>query len=359
MVHPKFVKRCCLIFVLMGLLGFFLVACQTDSRDSELANLEHAILEIGEQCENSIVVIDTRINGKQSDPEDNCECTGRIGSGFVYRNDGYIITTDGVLQDAKDYIVITQNGQSYHAELVGCDFETNLAVLFVKELQANPIPLPQEDTPNGCIGIMLGNTFYSNGLACSMGLVNQTWITGGDFLDHHLLSIHVSAPEVNSGTPVVDARGQLVGVAEGHLADKECIWTLIPASTIRSVADRLIARGDIPRGWFGVIADQRCQNDSIADLLHQWKGNGAVITDVIPESPAAKCNITPGDVVVKINQTEISGSNDLRRAITAIEPGSSVRVEVVRNGKTLTLETELEKLVVKSDRVRRYPGRTV
>ncbi|MBU1650726.1 S1C family serine protease [bacterium] len=351
--------KICAVIAFSGLLGLALIGCQSDPQQNSLAALEHSILEIGESCENSIVVIDTRQREGDSESPDSCNHAGRIGSGFVYRIDGYIVTTDGVLEGALDYTVTTQSGKQYRARLIGRDFETNIAVLKVDDLNLDPIPLTENDSSNGCIGILMGNTYYSNGLSCSLGLVNRTWITGGDFLDNKLYSMHIAIADVNGGAPVVDSRGRLIGITEGHLAGKECQWTLIPSSTVRAVADHLIDHGDIPRGWFGIVSDPRCENKQIANLLQQWKGRGTVVSEVVPQSPADRCAIAVGDVIVRFNQDEINCSSDLRGLVTASKPGSEVTLQIVRDGQRITVETELEALAVKPDRKRRCSGRTV
>jgi serine protease Do len=244
-------------------------------------------------------------------------------------------------------------GDRIPAIVAGKDFETNIALIRVEHDDLKPLPLISSAVTNGSLGILLGNTYYSEGMACGWGILNQTWIGGGDFLDDKLLSIHIDWPGLHSGTPVLDVNGDLIGIAEGHLETFETAWTIIPAKTISIVAEKLILGGSIERGWLGIRSNPVCPRENTARLMKQWKGKGAVVSSLVTDSPADQAGFAVGDVVTEVNGERILCISDLRRMLTAMTPGTRVVVAVNRDGETFTVEIVLGLVPDDSQRQRR------
>ncbi len=341
-------------------LSFGLSGCQKSSSEpNSLVAFQDALLEIGQQCEMGIVIIDAGMNESEAEVHENDAQCHRIGSGFIYSSDGYIVTTDGVCGTGDVMTVIMQDNQNFSATVIGSDFETNIAVLKIDRRDLSAIPLYNGNVQPGCLGIMIGNTYYSQGLTCALGTIGQTWIGGGDFLDNKLYSISVAPMEVSSGTPVVDIHGSLVGIAEGHMDGQEAIWTVIPAVTIREVADRLIENGQIERGWLGIISDPICPEHEIEALVYAWKGKGAVVSSIVPDSPASLAGLHAGDVIRGFNDQSVVCISDLRRKLTPLPQGTKTILEISRNGEDMTIELNLDKLNCEPDRKRRSLSRSV
>ncbi len=344
--------------VLLAAVSFGFQGCQTSNDVDTLTALQNEIQNIGMQCGGGIVVINASLNQPHSQEGEHHQCKHRIGSGFVFRSDGIIVTTDGLLGDAETFQVITQSNHRFDAELVGRDFETNIAVLKIDTTGLTPLTFPDRKTSAGCFGIMIGNTFYSQGLTCGWGLINQTWIGGSDFLDDKLLSMHLNWPDVHSGTPVMDVDGRLIGIAEGCMAEMNSAWTIIPSSTVSRVAEKLLNEGEIQRGWLGIKSDPICPERQILALLNDWKGKGAVVSNIISGSPAERAAIIPGDIIVKLNNSPIKCISDLRRKVTEIRPDTNVIIEIIRKGEDIEVEVNLDPLTNTPDRGRRSLSRS-
>ena len=334
------------------------IGCQTNSDRYTLEAIEKSIGAVIRKAEDGVVVIDLVTPSQETSPSDTGNSEHRYGSGFVYRTDGYIVTTDGLLGSAEDSWVLTQKGDRLPATVVGRDFETNIAVLKVEGDGLQALPLADSIAMNGCLGIMTANTYYSEGLSCSWGMVNQTWMGGGDFLDHKLLTIHIHWPEVHSGTPVLDSQGRLIGITEGHLENTRCTWTIIASKTITEVAERLIAEGSITRGWLGLRSNPVCPVKKTSRLMKQWKGKGAVVSSIVPNSPADRAGIQVGDAILRCDGTPILCISDLRRMITVRSPGTNVVLDINRDGEEITLEITLSTLIVDPERQRRSVRRS-
>lgn len=355
-VKPHYVR---IALGILSLIAFALLisSCNSNPPESNLEALERDLTRISMECGNSVVVVDARPSDHEAEEADSGECKHRIGSGFIYRSDGYIVTTDAVLGEAENIKIITQDGVEHPATLVGRDFETNIAVLKTAVRDFTPISLPEQDNSSNCVGLMIGNTYFSEGIICSWGLLNRTRIGGGDFLDHKLFSMHIAVPEVPSGTPIVDARGDLFGITEGHLEDDKYVWTIIPAATITSVAQRLIADGAIQRGWLGIKSDQQCTRSDIVNLIQEWKGKGVVISDVLADSPAEKARLQSGDIISAVDDTPVTCVYTLREKITSLAPGTDVVLKLIRGGEEMTVKCTLGTLTIQPDRHRRCPNR--
>ncbi len=338
-------------------LGTAFYGCRSNPPENSLQAVEKAILEIGDQSRDAVVVVEAFVPDATSADADSSAVRKRLGSGFVYRSDGIIVTTDAVLDGAAEVKIITQEGDELPARVLGRDFETNLSVLQVSTRNLRPLQLIEEDIPAGCLAIAVGNTYYSQGLACSWGLVNRTLIGGGDFLDHPLLAMNIPLPEVGSGVPILDARGALIGITEGLMENCPCNWTVIPATTIRAVADRLIAEGEIVRGWLGIKSDPRCDREEVASLMRRWKDKAVVISEVIPGSPAQKADLQPGDIISEVNGESVTCVSTLRRMVTASAPGTEIILTLVRGGSERESRCALGTLKVTPDRRRRCSTR--
>jgi len=336
-----------------------LAGCRMVSEENTLEAIEKSIQRITQHAGESVVVIDLIIKEGQNGAADSIKITHRYGSGFVYRSDGIIITTDGVIGLDDSVRVITQQGEMIPATLIGRDFETNICVLKINKTDLLTLPLAENSIVNGSLGIMMGNTYYSEGLCCSWGIINRTWIGGGDFLDNKLFALHIQWPEVQSGAPVLNVKGQLIGMAEGHLEDCKSSWTVIPAKTIMTVAEKLIAEGSITRGWLGIRSNPVCPREKTARLMKQWKGKGTVVSSIIPDSPADRIGIQVGDVIVSLNDKPVICVSDFRRLITAMSPGTEVLLDIIRDGEELVLKTRLGRLPSHPERQRRSIRRSV
>jgi serine protease Do len=159
--------------------------------------------------------------------------------------------------------------------------------------------------------------------------------------------------EANGGTPVLNTKGQLIGMVEGCMERDLSTWTVIPATTIDKVSEKLIASGPIVRGWIGLRSNPVCPVEKTARLMKEWKGQGAVVSSLVSGSPADKAGIRVGDVITHLNDERILCISDLRKLITAMNAGTVVELLINRDNEEITFEITLSKIPVDLERQRR------
>ena len=263
------------------------------------------------------------------------------GSGFFISADGYVLTNHHVIDGAERIEVVLHNERRLRAKLIGSDPATDLALLKVSGGRFSYVDLKKAGSPKvGDWVIAIGNPF-GLGATATAGIVSAYGRDlGSAFVDY----VQIDAPinRGNSGGPSFDAQGRLVGVNTAILSPSGGnvgIGFAIPADTARSVADRLIARQPIERGYMGA-AVQDISVDAAA-ALGLAEAKGALVANVTPGGPAAVAGLKPGDAILKIDGRDMDDAEAVTRAVTRKRPGDRLAVEFLRNGQRLRLELTL------------------
>jgi len=258
------------------------------------------------------------------------------GSGFIVDPDGYIVTNDHVVDGASEIQVILNDGSRYRAEIQGRDSKTDLALLKIDA----PDPLPYVDFGNsesariGDWVLAVGNPFGLGG-SVSAGIISALGrdIHSGPYDDY--LQIDAPINRGNSGGPLFDARGQVIGVntaiyspSGGNVG----IGFAIPASTADSVIRQLRADGRIERGWLGIQIQS--VTEDIAESLGLASQDGALVADIFADSPAARSDLRTGDVILSMDGLTIDDVKTLTRLVADTKAGSKVSLEVRRGNGT-------------------------
>lgn len=264
-----------------------------------------------------------------------------LGSGFITSKDGYILTNDHVVEGAKQISVLVKGHKKpYEAKLVGADPSLDLAVL---KIQGNDFPiLPLGDSNRIRVGnwvIAIGSPFGLEDTV-TIGVISAKErpleIDGRTF--EHLLQTDASINPGNSGGPLLNLKGEVIGINTAINAQAQGIGFAIPTSTVKAVMDELIQQGKVKRPWLGVQIQPVTQD--IANFLGYEGSTGAVIYGVVSGGPAAKAGIKEGDIVLSIDGTKVETPDDLITIMQKKKVGSKVTVEVFRRGKTITLDVE-------------------
>jgi len=266
-----------------------------------------------------------------------------VGSGFIVDPDGLVVTNNHVIEGANEIIVTLNDGARHPAELVGRDPKTDLALLRIEVDE----PLPYADfgdsksTRAGDWVIAIGNPFGLGGTATT-GIVSARGrdIQAGPFDD--FLQIDAPINQGNSGGPLFDAAGKVIGVNTAIYSPNGGnvgIGFAIPASLAAPIVDQLRNDGYVERGWLGVQIQQI--DEEIAEGLGLENTNGALVASVVANSPAESAGLQPGDVIVGFGDGEIEDIKDLTRQVAAVRPDSEVELQVWRDGKTVELEVDL------------------
>ncbi|MDX6397854.1 MAG: hypothetical protein QOJ43_1262 [Gaiellaceae bacterium] len=259
------------------------------------------------------------------------------GSGFVYDDQGHVITNQHVVDGATSVSVQFWNGKSYKATVVGSDPSTDIAVLKVDAPEAELDPLPLAASSNVEVGdgvVAIGSPF---GLeeTVTTGIVSalHRQITApNSFAIDHAIQTDAAINHGNSGGPLLDLNGSVIGVTsqiESESGGNDGIGFAVPSDTVKRIAGALIANGSVEHAYLGVAT---------ADVAGS---TGAGISQVRTGTPAAAAGLRNGDVVTKVDSTNVSSADELRRLIDGKRPGDKVELTVRRQGGTQTLEVTL------------------
>ncbi|MBW2421553.1 MAG: DegQ family serine endoprotease [Deltaproteobacteria bacterium] len=269
-----------------------------------------------------------------------------VGSGFVISADGLVVTNNHVIEDADSIEVILQDGTRHPATVRGRDPKTDLALL---ELETDsPLPFVElakdDDAKVGDWVVAVGNPFGLGGTVTA-GIISARGrdIQSGPFDD--FLQIDAPINRGNSGGPLFDTQGRVIGINTAIFSPSGGsvgIGFAIPSSMASEVVSELALHGSVARGWLGVQI-QPVTGD-VAESLGVAEGQGALVASVVPESPAARAGIVPGDVVIGMNGESLDDFKDLPRLVAKTKAGSDSTLEIRRRGKSRKLRVEIGRM---------------
>jgi serine protease Do len=267
------------------------------------------------------------------------------GSGFVITADGYAVTNNHVAGKADKVSVTFSDGQKYDAKVIGTDPKTDLALIKIEGGKSfSYVKFSDKEPRIGDWVMAVGNPFGLGGTVTS-GIISARGrdIGAGPYDD--FLQIDASINKGNSGGPAFNLDGEVVGINTAIYSPSGGsvgIGFAIPAATAKEVIDSLRTNGMVTRGWLGVQIQP--VTDDIAEGMGLQAKKGALVADVTENSPALAAGIRTGDTIVKVGADEVSDPRDLAKKVARFQPGKSVDVTLIRDGKTMTLPVALGKM---------------
>lgn len=265
------------------------------------------------------------------------------GSGFIIDPEGLVVTNAHVVSGAETITVVMQDESEHEAELIGVDEKTDLAL--VRITTDEPLPFVEwGDSDAIRVGekvLAVGNPFGLGGTVTA-GIVSARGreIGAGPYDD--FLQIDASINRGNSGGPTFDLDGNVVGVNTlifSPTGGNVGIGFAIAANLAKEIIADLEDDGMVERGWLGVSIQD--VDEDLARALGLDEPRGALVSEVLPDSPAAGSDITQGDVIVGVDDSSIERVRDLTRAVAEIKPGTTSRFEVLRDGERKTVRVEV------------------
>jgi serine protease Do len=266
-----------------------------------------------------------------------------LGSGVVISADGYILTNNHVVEGADEVQVsIGESTKKFTAKVIGRDSLADVAVLKIEPAGALiPATLGNSDQLQvGDVVLAIGNPF-GIGQSVSRGIVSalSRGQLGIEQLEDFIQTDAAINPG-NSGGALIDSEGRVVGINTAILSSSggfNGVGLAIPINLVRFVAEQIVAKGKVDRGFLGVQTQ-----DLTEDIATQFNAEkGALVSEVTQDSPAEKAGLKAGDVITKVNGTEIRDQRHLQLVVTQLPPGTDVTVDYVRDGKTLSTKAKL------------------
>jgi serine protease Do len=283
-------------------------------------------------------------SGRQTPKEQAPEQTEQgLGSGVVISADGYVLTNNHVVEGADEVqISIGESPKKFAAKVIGRDALADIAVLKI-EPTGKLVPATFGDSDQlqvGDVVLAIGNPF-GIGQSVSRGIVSalSRGQLGIETLEDFIQTDAAINPG-NSGGALIDSEGRVIGINTAILSQSggfAGVGLAIPINLVRHVAEQIVNKGRVERGYLGV-STQEITEDIGAQFGTE---RGALVSEVNPDTPAEKAGLKAGDVITKINDTEIRDQRQLQLVVTQLAPGSDVKIEYLRDGKPATATAKL------------------
>jgi len=331
------------------------------------ADLEHAFELVSEALSPSVVSIatsqrvavprlgwpfgDDRVFGGRQGPPGNAPTRRGLGSGVVVSKDGYILTNNHVVNGADELQVHFHDRRNFPAKIVGVDPRTDVAVIKVEATDLVPAPLGDSDTVRvGQWVAAFGSPFglertVTSGIISAKGRANMGIVDYEDFLQ-----TDAAINRGNSGGPLVNLKGEVIGINTAIVTPGQGsagVSFAIPSNLARTIMDRLMNGGRVVRGWLGVLIQDL--DPELAASLGIQAAHGVVVAEVTAKSPAATAGLQNGDVIVRLDGTEVTTVSAFRYRVSTLNPGSVAKLLVRRNGAELEVPVTVGELPAKED----------
>jgi len=264
------------------------------------------------------------------------------GSGFFISADGYIVTANHVIENAKAIEITTDDQKKHAAKLIGADPTSDLALLKVDAEQEFPFVRLAERSPRiGEWVLAVGNPFGLGGTVTA-GIVSARArdLKTGAYNDF----IQIDAPvnQGNSGGPTFNVQGEVIGVNNAIFSPTGGsigIGFAIPADTVKSVIAQLKGNASVTRGWIGIRI--QAVTEDIAQRFGTRETRGALVVEPQSDSPAAKAGLASGDIITALNGAPVKDDREVMRTVAELPPGSAVTLGILRKGQEQTITLTL------------------
>ncbi|MFZ1135677.1 MAG: Do family serine endopeptidase, partial [Candidatus Korobacteraceae bacterium] len=272
-----------------------------------------------------------------------------IGSGVIISPDGYIITNNHVVDGATDIKVTLGDRRILSAKLIGTDPLTDLAVIKIEGSNFPNIPLGDSTQLRpGQTVLAFGNPFgfrftVTRGIVSALNRPNP--YNDDPRKPGQYIQTDAAINQGNSGGPLVNARGEVIGINTFLISPSGSFSGMgfaIPTQIVQPTVDSLVRYGKVSHSYIGVgITDVTPENSKFFDLKD---ANGAVISEVQPDSPGARAGLKVGDVIVGLDGKKVAGAGELQAQVSEMRPGTKVTLDVLRDGKSMNVPVTLEEL---------------
>ena len=264
------------------------------------------------------------------------------GSGIVLDKKGLIVTNNHVIDGASQVHIGLKDGRTFTGEVVGSDEATDIAVIRV---DASDLPAAElgdsEVLRVGQFVLAIGNALaLPGGPTVSMGVLSakERPLPGSDFIFEGLLQTDAAVNPGNSGGPLADLDGRIIGITTMMIPYAQGMGFAIPINTVKRIGQEILEKGKVTRRWIGISGID--VSPQLARRYGLQTESGFLVAEVVPRSPADFAGIRNGDVIIGADGSEVEHTKDLLLAISKVEIGGTIRLDVNRTGTRGTLSVK-------------------
>ena len=305
--------------------------------DSELLDAySKSVISASSLVSPAVVNINVSIKEKN-----NKNMRGGSGSGFIFTPDGFILTNSHVVHNAAKIEVVLSDGRRYFADLMGDDPDTDLAVIRIDSPNVTPVSLGNsEKVKVGQLVIAIGNpygfqTTVTAGVVSALG--RSLRASSGRLIDN-VIQTDAALNPGNSGGPLVNSRGEVIGVNTAAILPAQNICFATAINTAKFVAGKLIKDGKIRRSYIGIAGQNVPIHRRITRFYNLPDENGILITSLEKNSPAQKAGLSEGDIIIGFDDQTVSGIDDLHKLLTDMQVGKESNIKILRRTEIIQLE---------------------
>jgi len=265
-----------------------------------------------------------------------------LGSGFIIGREGLIVTNNHVIEGADQITVLLKDEKEYDAEVVGRDPNTDLALIKIKSAQDFPYAA-FGNSNNLKVGewvVAIGNPFgLSHTVTAGIVSAKGRIIGSGPYDD--FIQTDASINPGNSGGPLINMKGEVVGINTAIVASGQGIGFAIPITMARGIIEQLKTRGEVTRGWLGVAIQDLSKE--LAEYHGLQNGQGVLVTEVFEGDPADRAGIKAQDIITEVNGNPVETTRDLTTMIAGLKVGEVADVTVFRNRMKMAVQVKIAK----------------
>jgi len=324
------------------------------SDDDLLDAYSKAVISAAERVNPSVVNIEVhkKPGGKQTTNFRRPEEMRGSGSGFIFTPDGFILTNSHVVHQANKIDVALSDGRRFQGDLVGDDPETDLAVVRINGAKFVAAPLGDSQKIRvGQLVIAIGNPYgfqctVTSGVVSALGRSLRSM--SGRLIDN-VIQTDAALNPGNSGGPLVNSQGEVIGVNTAVILPAQGICFAIAINTAKYVAARLIKEGKVKRSYIGLGGQNVSLLRRFVRFFHLSVESGVLVVSIEKNSPAQRAGLSEGDVIIGFDHQPIAGIDDLHKMLTEEKVGVHTKLTVLRRSEKLDLDIVPEESKLRAD----------
>ncbi len=313
----------------------------TQTDDEILDAYSQAVIGAAERANPSVVNIEVNHEGQGRNPSSPRGNAGGSGSGFIFTPDGFILTNSHVAHGASKISVTLADGRRSDAQLIGDDPDTDLSVVRINLGNLMPVALGDSQKIRvGQLAIAIGNPYgfqYSVTAGVVSALSRSLRTPSGRLIDN-IIQTDAALNPGNSGGPLVNSRGEVIGVNTAVILPAQGICFAIAINTAKFVAGQLIKEGRVRRSYIGVAGQVVPLHRRLVRYFNLQFQTAVLVVSLEEESPALKSGLQEGDLIIGYDDQPIAGIDDLHRLLTDQKVGVKSQLTIIRRNERLLLD---------------------